>query len=504
MKTLLLERHERETSGSQTQVQVPKSAFVDFFGVTETTRVTADIFDTPTSEASQRQDVLLSYYRQSDTFRFNLVGSFGSLGHAVIVIEETDTPHHYGIWWFTGSDVQLLLDRHFPWQRAPGNQHGPGRHWCIVPAPGPRQTSASPDWVEGLDGVDEDAGWGEYPIDTLLIRSDPKSVFEIVRRIDKGSFVMNPEFQRAFIWDTAKQSKLIESVLMRIPLPVFYLAEDLVGRMIVVDGLQRLFTFNRFLKNELKLHLPGQTELHGKYFRELSPKLQNRVEDCSLVLYIVDAKVPERARLDIFDRVNSGVPLTRQQMRNSLYMGQATRFLAAEAESNLFRQTTGNSLQSNTMRDREFVNRFCAFRLLGPSEYDNKDEMDGFLARALARMNQLPIARLDALSAEFRNTLRNNFAVFGEHAFRKHRPDQNRRGVLNASLWDVMSTGLCERPEGQVLARAHALRERFFDLMDDEHFIRAITYGPNSANQVRHRFEVMNRNLTEVFDAHTP
>lgn len=354
--------------------------------------------------------------------------------------------------------------------------------------------------IEGL-GTDEDAGWGDYPIDTVLIRNESRTVFDVSRRISQGSYVMDPDFQRDFIWPEDKQSKLIESVLMRIPLPVFYLAEDEEGRMIVVDGLQRLSTFHRFLNNDLRLRLPTQEELHDKRFRDLSPKLQNRVEDCNLVLYIVDAKVPERARLDIFERVNSGVPLTRQQMRNCLYLGAATRFLKQEAGSELFRQATGHSLRSNTMRDREFVNRFCAFRLLDLDTYSNKDEMDGFLARALMDMNQLPEARLTALSSELRNTLRNNFAVFGEHAFRKHRPGQERRGVLNASLWDVMSTGLSRIPEGQVLARKDELQARFYALMDDELFNRSITYGPNSANQVRHRFEVMGRTLAEVFGA---
>jgi hypothetical protein len=96
--------------------------------------------------------------------------------------------------------------------------------------------------IEGL-GRDEDSGWGDYPIDTVLIRNENRTVHDVLRRIEKGSFVMDPDFQRDFIWPEDKQSKLIESVLMRIPLPVFYLAEDEQGRMIVVDGLQRLSTF---------------------------------------------------------------------------------------------------------------------------------------------------------------------------------------------------------------------------------------------------------------------
>ena len=113
--------------------------------------------------------------------------------------------------------------------------------------------------------------------------------------------------------------------------------------MIVVDGLQRLSTFKRFVNNALRLNLPEQSELNDKRFTDLSPKLQNRVEDCNLILYVIDAKVPERARLDIFERVNGGIPLTRQQMRNCLYMGDATRFLKAEASTDLFLKATGQA-----------------------------------------------------------------------------------------------------------------------------------------------------------------
>ena len=102
----------------------------------------------------------------------------------------------------------------------------------------------------------------------LLIRNESRTIYEIVRRIRQKSYVMDPEFQREFIWPEDKQSKLIESVIMRIPLPVFYLAEDDEGRMVVVDGLQRLSTFSRLIGGELKLNLPGREELDGRTFSD--------------------------------------------------------------------------------------------------------------------------------------------------------------------------------------------------------------------------------------------
>jgi hypothetical protein len=356
--------------------------------------------------------------------------------------------------------------------------------------------------LEGIPPKGEDAGWGDYPIDTVLIRNETRTVFEVVRRIKAGGYVMDPDFQRDFIWAPDKQSKLIESVLMRIPLPVFYLAEDDQGRTIVVDGLQRLSTFQRFLGNELRLKLPGQHELDKKRFRDLSAKLQNRVEDSSLVLYIVDAKVPERARLDIFERVNGGVPLTRQQMRNCLYNGAATRFLESEAKLPLFTAATGDSLNTKTMRDREFVNRYCAFRLLPVEEY--KGDMDAWLAAALTKMNSLKQSDLTVLSDEFHTSLQNNFKLFGTQAFRKHERGQNRRGILNASLWDVMSTGFAQVPPEAVEAKEDEVKARFYSLITETRFIDSITYGPNSPDRVRHRFEAMKRLLAEVFHADAP
>jgi len=352
--------------------------------------------------------------------------------------------------------------------------------------------------IEGIDAP-EDTTWGDFPIDTFLIRTESRTVFDVVRRIEQGSFVMDPDFQRDFIWPKDKQSKLVESVLMRIPLPVFYLAEDDRGNMVVVDGLQRLSTFRQFFENKLRLKLPEHSELHKKLFKDLSPKLKNRVEDCNLILYIIDSKVPERARLDIFERVNGGVPLTRQQMRNCLYMGQATRFLKEEVTSEVFSQATGDSLDSDTMRDREFVNRFLAYYLLPIADY--KGDMDEFLATALKKINKMHAEEVANLSALFRKSLMNNYRVFGKHAFRKFTSGQKDRGILNASLWDVMTTGLADYETDVVAAKAEVLREAFLRLLADAQFSNSITYSPNSTKNAKHRFEAFRAMLKEVFNA---
>ena len=107
--------------------------------------------------------------------------------------------------------------------------------------------------AEDPEGIDagQSSGWGEYPLDSVFVRTDQRTVSEVVKRINSDRYDLNPEFQRDFVWQVDKQSRLIESCIMRIPLPVLYVAEAPDGRIIVVDGLQRLTTFKRFLGNQL-------------------------------------------------------------------------------------------------------------------------------------------------------------------------------------------------------------------------------------------------------------
>lgn len=358
--------------------------------------------------------------------------------------------------------------------------------------------ASSAEEIEGYESP-VPGGWDDYPLDELAIRDERRATVDVVRRIENGRFVLDPDFQREFVWNDKKQSRLIESILMRIPLPVFYVAEDSEGRLIVVDGRQRLTTLERFFSGKLRLDLEDRQELHNKKFRELEVRLQNRVEDCQLLFYIIDHAVPERARLDIFERVNGGEVLTRQQMRNAIYNGPGTRFLREQASTDLFKRATGESLDTKKMQDREFVNRFCSFVLLALDTY--KGDMDDWLARGLMQLGRLPEPERHALSERFQRGLHNNLAVFGKHAFRKHRSAEQSRSIINAALFDVMMNSLSERDEGEVEESAEAIRRAFYKRMDDQPFIKSITYGPNTPKEVRKRFATASELMKEVFDA---
>jgi hypothetical protein len=309
---------------------------------------------------------------------------------------------------------------------------------------------------------------------------------------------LNPDFQRDFVWDEFKQSRLIESVLMRIPLPVFYLAEQNDGKIVVVDGLQRLMTFHRFLENRFALKGLSNAagELNGKTFANLVPKYQTRIEDTNLTLYLIDSKVPERARLDIFERVNSGVPLSRQQMRNCLYVGKATRWLREQAANELFLTATDRSIDPKPMRDRELINRFCGFFLLGVDRY--RGDMDEFLAQTLQYMNKMKDGELIDLSEKFQLSMKSNYKVFGRQAFRKHTSPNQKRSVINASLFDVFSVVMAKYDENYVSSRISTIREKFYALMTNEDFSRAITLSTNSRNRVMERFRMANEAFQEL------
>ncbi|MDR3338073.1 MAG: DUF262 domain-containing protein [Treponema sp.] len=340
---------------------------------------------------------------------------------------------------------------------------------------------------EGFD-ISPDLEMHDYPLDSLLIREDPRSVFEVCRRIDDGTYILDPDFQRDFIWPLEKQSRLIESLLMRIPLPVFYLAERSDGKVIVIDGLQRLTTLSRFLNNTFALrNLDTENKnFSGKKFSDLSVKLKNRLEDTKLIIYILDEKVPERARLDIFERVNGGTPLSRQQMRNCMYCGPATKLLKKLAGEKVFLDATGEGLNKKNMRDREVINRFFAYKLIGTDNYNG--DMDGFLASVLVKMNGMETDQLSILEAEFKRSMCICHSIWGGHTFRRYQPEQNRRSVVNAALFDVLSHFFGNYKGELTEIQKEEIRKNLFNLFDDEEFINAITWSTNSLKQVKIRF----------------
>lgn len=360
--------------------------------------------------------------------------------------------------------------------------------------------------IEEPEGLDDGSELeGNYPIDEFLIRTDYLAVSKIVERMDREhSPYIKPDFQRSFLWDEHKQSRLIESALLRIPLPVFYFAERDDGTIAIVDGLQRLSTFQRYLNGKFKLQGVNNSILEGKFFKDLPPRLADRLEDTTLTIYIIDKQAPDQARLDIFERVNSGVPLSRQQMRNAIHDGPATRWLRAQAEGECFLRVTTGSLSQKTMRDREFVNRFCGFQLLGYKNYVSQygADMDKFLADTLRQMNKMSDAELEKLKAKFEQSMETNWLLFENYAFRRHKKKdrlrRNRRSVINAALFDVWSVVLTSYSTPMPTRKQNAIRSAFYSLLDDAEFEDTIRISTNSSRKVKTRFELVYKKLEAI------
>jgi len=354
----------------------------------------------------------------------------------------------------------------------------------------------TPTVMEEPEGIDQQVlNLGNFPIDSLMIRTETRSVFEVSRRIDSNHYIMDPDFQRQFVWDIERQSKLIESALLRIPLPVFYLAETVAGKVVVVDGLQRLTSFHRFLKSSFGLRGLGfAKDLNGVKFCDLAPALQNRLEDTPLTLYLIDSSVPDEAKYEIFERVNGGVPLTRQQMRNCLYVGDATRWLGRMADQVEFLNATERSLNWKTMRDRECINRFAGFVTQGWRSYGG--DMEDFLNTTLKAMNTS--CDFDTLTGLFLKSMRINRSIFGRHAFRKSIGGQGPRSVINVALFDVLSVEFVLWGEEAANAAQEPIRNAIQTLLSDSEFDEAISRSTNSLRNVKLRFEKIEQALTPL------
>ncbi|MFY0531757.1 DUF262 domain-containing protein [Nannocystis pusilla] len=352
-----------------------------------------------------------------------------------------------------------------------------------------------------------------YPLDSLLIRTEQRTIQDVLRRIPDGVIKLDPDFQREFLWDTDRQSRLIESILMRIPLPVFYVAEDEEGKLVIVDGLQRLSTMREFAEGRLTLGLRNP-EIDGKNVKTLPPRYKRRFEDGQLLFYIIDARAPERVRLDVFERVNSGVALTRQQMRNALYNGPATRLLRELSSSDVFKRATQSSLDKDQIRkeqrDREVINRYLAFQVLGWRSFGSPEraDMDEFLGQGLRVLNRQAQAsgganpdkapEVQDIRTRFALSMERNHRIFGRHAFCKHWNAEDRKHPFNVALFEVFSVLLGQYAAGRAESADDAIRSGFYDLMSERRFERSISAGTNKVESVRARFELAEQMLRGV------
>ncbi|ASI92526.1 DUF262 domain-containing protein [Vibrio mediterranei] len=285
----------------------------------------------------------------------------------------------------------------------------------------------------------------------VRIAKDSYSVFEFLRRAERGSLVLSPDFQRNSVWNVQRQSELVESILMGIPIPVIYLFENELGIRQIIDGKQRTTALKRFINNEFALkHLQMLPSLNNHHFDDIPLLLQSKLEDYQLNVYVIQPPTPEYVKFNIFERVNrGGMNLNKQEMRHALYQGKATKLIERIAESAEFANATGHGVNSERMRDRYLVLRFIAFYLLIleklPKNIVYRSDIDTFLASVMTFINT---TAADSLIEEVEvwciTGMKRVYEVLGSDAYRfaPKYAGGNRRPV-NMGLFEMLTFSFC-------------------------------------------------------------
>lgn len=356
------------------------------------------------------------------------------------------------------------------------------------------------------------------PFDPSSIRVEQRmmSVFQVMRKIEHNDIDLQPEFQRNFVWSQTRQSRLIESILLKIPLPVFYLDATLDDKWMVVDGLQRLTTLDRFFnKHEFPLtNLEFLSELEGKKFGELPRGMRRAIEDTELNLYIIRPETQPRVKFTIFSRVNTGgLVLTPQEIRHALFQGRATTYLAELSHMPEFLGATTESISPLRMDDRECILRFLAFYMTDYKQYGKVERresgsravtqnLDGFLSEAMEKLNAMGNpegdVRLASLREAFRDAMVKASAVFGNCAFRKMYQRGGRRSQISKPLFEVWSVLLVPYERKALESHRDAIVDNFIKLMNDVEFNKAISLGTGSTRTVQERFSRIEKLLKET------
>lgn len=213
----------------------------------------------------------------------------------------------------------------------------------------------------------------------------------IFDRVHFGDIELQPDFQRKDrIWNDEKKSKLIESILLKLPLPVFYfgnrIAED---KWVVVDGLQRITTIYDFMSGEFKLSkLDILEDLNGKKFGELTRTEQRAIREYEITAYFIEMnKDSTDLIVELFHRINTyGVKLSDQEIRSALNQGSSVKFLRYLASKNEFKQATHRKVKPDRQKDMELCLSALAFVNIGFKNYDF-NSYDKFLSKAMENLN---------------------------------------------------------------------------------------------------------------------
>jgi uncharacterized protein DUF262 len=359
----------------------------------------------------------------------------------------------------------------------------------------------------GTLGVEDETSESDEPISNpfdpskIKVDREPMSVFQVLRKISLGEIVLNPDFQRNLVWNPVRKSRLIESALLRIPLPAFYFDGVDANHWTVIDGLQRLATLRDFIteKNFILEGLEYLGSAEGKSFDELPRGMRRDLEETQVTLFIIRPETPPEVKFTIFYRINTGgLVLTAQEIRHALFQGEASRLLQRLAGTSEFLDATGGGVSDTRMDARECVLRYLAFHIQPYTEY-LKSDLNSFLSSTMKTLNGMQAQGIANLDESFREAMTRASDIFGRFAFRKFNSVNSRRGPINKALFESWANVLQAYDRDALLRRRdQILLEVSTMFSTDSDYVRALSAGTGSASSVRKRFESAHKAVQEA------
>lgn len=356
------------------------------------------------------------------------------------------------------------------------------------------------DGVE-VEKEDEKSAEIKKPFDPekIKVRTLNVVVDQLVQRVKHCEIDLAPDFQRmAGIWDLPRKSRLIESLLLRIPIPVFYVAANEQDVWSVVDGLQRTTTINDYATGNFALRgLQYLAKFNGCKYADLPRPMQRRISETQLVVNVIEPGTPEEVMFNIFYRINTGGrPLYGQEIRHALHPGPVRSYLKDLAESPEFLAATTKSVKKDRMADRECVLRFLAFHI-DPWEQYSSNDLDGYLGTAMKKINAMADDGRNGCSSDFKKAMQAASEIFGSHAFRKRHKQDDRKKPISKALFETWSVGLARR-SGSELKELIDQKRRLVSmsmalLNEDRDFDVSISYSTGVPARVRKRFQAVDQ-----------
>jgi Protein of unknown function DUF262 len=379
------------------------------------------------------------------------------------------------------------------------------------------------------DMADDDTGDEEasvQPWDPRNIRITTKTftLRDVFEQISSKDIDLAPDFQREYVWKERQKTRLIESILLGIPLPAFYFNQDDEARYQVVDGVQRLSSIALFMEDGHVLQKKDLEYLHtlnGLKFSTLDQPSIRRFRNAQIVVHVIEPQTPEDVKYDIFNRVNTlGSPLSAQEIRHAMSVTPSRNFLKTLAEQQVFDEATNNYFRkrdldnssnwvrySDRMKNRELALRFCAFLSFDLNQYRQCTSLDAYLTDFTKRIDQRTVKApnfdehdLLAMQKLFVRAMSNAAIALGKNAFRRYSIRASRpAATINRAVFEAQAIALAAYSTEQIQEN-HALVERtLLGLFGDEDYVRSVTAGTGDPGRVQYRLEKTQAALAEVF-----